>query len=224
MCCEVGGQDVVRSPPEEEEGAEEEGGTEAMVDAADAMGAVLSRRGTLRSATMESIGGQALKGPKAYDLGETVNRTAVQPVSLVRGVLDLQARLDVLDGRGDKTDRRARHRPRDAVAHGRQLGFDLPAGLLDLFVRDAGDRLDGWVREDVFLEHPPVEGQGAEHAVYSGQQGGKYLEAWQGDMVHGVHEHPSCQWRRCAFIQAREAFLPEGLKKAIERAIELALG
>lgn len=83
-------EEVVRGPPEEEEAAEEERGGEAVVDAADAVVAV--------------------------DLAHAVNGARVEALGLGGGVLDLEARLDVLDGRGDEGDGRAGEDAREAVA------------------------------------------------------------------------------------------------------------
>lgn len=54
------------------------------------------------------------------DLAQGVDGACVQPVGLLRGVLDLQPRLDVLDGRRDEADGAAGHDARDAVAVRRQ--------------------------------------------------------------------------------------------------------
>lgn len=39
--------------------------------------------------------------------------------------------------------------------------------------------------------------------------------------VHRVHEHPSYQWWRCAFVEASEAFFPDSLKDAVYWPFEL---
>lgn len=86
--------DVVAAPPEEEEAAEDERGRQAVEEPPHAVVPV--------------------------DLGHAVQGPRVEPVGLARGVLHLQARLDVLDGRGDEADGRAREAARHAVADGRQ--------------------------------------------------------------------------------------------------------
>lgn len=72
------GEEVVGAPPEEEEAAEKERRAEAVVDAAHAVVLV--------------------------DFGQAVDGARVQALGLVGGVLDLEARLDVLKGRGDEGD------------------------------------------------------------------------------------------------------------------------
>ena len=76
-------EDIVGAPPEEEEGAEEEGRGQAVVDAWD---------------TVEPV-----------DLPQTVDGALVQPRGFRGGVLDLQACFDVFHRRGDERYRRARH-------------------------------------------------------------------------------------------------------------------
>lgn len=88
-------QHVVAAPPEEEEAAEEQRGGQAVVDAAHAVVGV--------------------------DLAHAVEGARIQALGLARGVLDLQAGLDVLHGRGDEADGRASHDARDAVSDRGQI-------------------------------------------------------------------------------------------------------
>lgn len=59
-----------------------------------------------------------------------------------------------------------------------------------------------WCGEDVLVEEPAVEGQGAKH--------------------DGVHEHPSDQGRRGTLIEPTKPFLSDRLKEAVDRSFELA--
>lgn len=63
---------------------------------------------------MGFVGGRRKGG--AYDFSGAVDRTAIKPLGLVGGILDLQSSFDVLDRRGDEADRRAGHDARNAVA------------------------------------------------------------------------------------------------------------
>lgn len=95
------GQDVVAAPPDEEEAAEEHRRTEPVVEAA-----------------AQAVGG--------VDLADAVDWARVGAVGPPSAVLDLQPRLDVLDGRGDEADGPASEDARKPVAeggHGR-LGRD----------------------------------------------------------------------------------------------------
>lgn len=123
-------QHVVGAPPEEHEAAEEQRGAQAVVDA----------------------GGAVVR----VDAPRAVPRARVQPVGLARRVLDLQPRLDVLDGRRDEADGGAGEQPGEAVAerlevadrHGEDvLGHEAP--------------VDGQgAHEDRVHEHPADEGRG----------------------------------------------------------------
>lgn len=117
-------EQVVAPPPKEEEAAEQQGRLQAVIHAADAV--------------------------VAPHLPQTVHRPAVQPLALARGVLDLQARLDVLDGRRDEAHRRAGQDAREAVAVRGQRQ------------RRVVERVQRRV-EQVVLDQPPVHGQAAQH-------------------------------------------------------------
>lgn len=121
--------DVVAAPPEEEEGAEDERGGEAVEDAAHAVVPV--------------------------DLGEAVDGARVEPVGLLRGVLDLQAGFDVLDRRGDEADGGAGESACHAVADGRERRL---VDVEDVGGHDASINVEG-AHHDGVHAHPADKGR-----------------------------------------------------------------
>ena len=116
--------DVVAAPPAEEEGPEEERGRQPVPDAPHAVVPVDAR--------------QAVEGAR------------VQAVGLAGGVLDLQARLDVLDGGGDEADGGAGEHAREAVADGGQQGL---VDVVDVVGYEAPVDVEG-AHHDRVHEHP----------------------------------------------------------------------
>lgn len=164
---------IVRAPPEEEKGSEEEGRGKALVHAPQAVGAV--------------------------DFAHAVERAPVQTLGLASRVLDLQARLDVFDGRGDEGDGGPGRDARDAVAGGREVGYGVVGGVR--LGRAIGKgRAQQPRREYVLGEQPPVDGQAAQH--------------------QRVHEHPADQRGRRALVESPDALVAQGLGQALEGPAE----
>lgn len=136
------------------------------------------------------------------DLLHAVDRPLVQPLGLLARVLDLQTRFDVFDGRRYEADGRAGHDPRHGVPQRGQLvrwclvvirgGRDLAPEQHAEGRRRRGSAVGV---EERLVEQPPVEGQRAEH--------------------DGVHEHPSHERRRGAFVQAGQSLFLDRLDEAL---------
>lgn len=130
---EVGGEEVVGAPPEEEAGAEDESGGEAMVEAREAVG--------------------------AEDPLRAVDGAAVEALVLVGRVLDLQARFYVLDGGGDEGDGEAGHDAGNGVAEGGEFaGGVLGSSFCGSKGGGAGFAEALWC-EDILLQKSTVVGQ-----------------------------------------------------------------
>lgn len=134
------------------------------------------------------------------DLTHAVDGTRVQTLSLVGRVLDLQARLDVLDGRGNEGHGRACHDASDAVAEGREVGDGVQRRVRLVCATTGRGRGVRLRYEYVFGEQPPVDGQAAQH--------------------QRVHEHPADQRRRRALVEAPDALVPHRLHDALQRPAE----
>ena len=161
---------VVRRPPAEEERPEQQRGRQAPVHAADAV--------------------------RAVDAAHAVQRARVQPLALARRVLDLQARLDVLDRRRDHRDRAAGQHAGQAVAHGGEVRHLLH----ELAARRGGGGGRRGPDEHVLREQAPVHRQ-APHQ-------------------HAVHEHPADQRRRRALVEPAHALVAQRLRYALQGAAE----
>ncbi|KAG7131774.1 hypothetical protein HYQ46_009623 [Verticillium longisporum] len=122
-----------------------------------------------------------------------LNRSAIQPASFVGGILNLQARLDVLHRRSDEADGRAGHNPGHPVAIPRQRALARVEWRAWMEIGDV---------EDILRKQAPVDGQGTQH--------------------DRVHEHPADKRRRGALVEGENSFISDGLSDALERPREAA--
>lgn len=127
MGLEEAGEKVIATPPEEEEGSEQHCGSETVVKTSDAM-------------TPE-------------DFHRAVYRTAVKPLALLGGVLNLKSCLHMFDRRCNEGDGPACHHSSESVTDGWELGSGF---------RNRGPRVR-WERKNVLVENSSVEGQGTKH-------------------------------------------------------------
>lgn len=167
----------------------------------------------------------------AHNLAHAVDRPRVQAVGLVRRVLHLQARLDVLDGRRDEADGAPRERARDPVAQRRQpvrgrVGVRASSGGRRRVVITTRRRQARG--EDVVGEKAAIDVQGAQHARRCGRVRSAFdfhCAIWiarkrGGGDLHRVHEHPAHERRGRALVETPDAFIADSLEDAVERPAE----
>ena len=93
-------------------------------------------------------------------LHRAINRSLIEPFSLLVGVLDLQSSLDVFYWRSNRANCRSSHNTRNGMPDSWQL-------LARVWWREAKN-VEGraWYTigiEDGLVEDSPIEGQGAQH-------------------------------------------------------------
>lgn len=126
-----------------------------MVDAADAMSAVLIRH-TVSMEQVCFVPGQ--DAPSTYDFPGAIDGPTVEPFALVSCILDLQPRFYMLNWRRYHANSPPGHHACYGMTKGGKLCHVMLAGQLGLRKVERFESENGRAGEDVLVEHTTIKG------------------------------------------------------------------
>jgi len=133
-------------------------------------------------------------------LRQAVDGAFIQSLGLLRRVLDLQTRFDVLDRCCDERDCSSGHYACHCMAYRRQF-VDFGVGERKILLCEGeGGGIHAVRVEEGLVKDSAVEGEGSEHDA--------------------VHKHPSYKRWGSSFIEPRDTFFSDSLQKALKGAGE----